>query len=152
MSKKPFFSKIIKFPSGDPILPEGYTTINQVKIGNGGIEYYLPIPVCVKENATSEETIKEIFSALAIYYGWKKSSMDGYCDEGPIAVLDVLGVCGYVVPIDINYQALIDQTMLQIIMFNLAVRYKWKTVEDPKFDKFKQSMHVEWDDDEDDDE
>lgn len=146
--KRPFISKIIQFPSGEPIAPEGYTIINMVRIGNGGGEYKLPIPVCVKKDCLETEAIKEIIDALAGYYGWEKTNTPNYINMDLIANIQVLGISGYKFPVDVVYQTKTENDLLQIILYNLALRYQWERVKEPSFDYIMKNAIQNWDPDE----
>lgn len=124
---KSFISKILQFPSGTPIAPEGYTVLNQIRIGQYG-EYKLPIPICVKEDIDTIECVSIIIDEVAKYYGWKTSEKKGYVEKYALVTNQITDIGGYKVPTDISYSSILSQDILQIILYNIAIKYGWEPV------------------------
>lgn len=71
MSDKPFVSKVLKFPTGEPIAPDGCYLVTNVLIGPYG-KFKLPIKICVDKDISPESLTTEVINALACYYKWNK--------------------------------------------------------------------------------
>lgn len=126
MSDKPFFSKVIKFPTGEPIAPDGCLLVTNIIIGKYG-KFKLPIQVCVDENITPENLTMEVFYALAKYYGWEPNLCVNATSENGIAIIvkKITTVAGYNLPVPVEYHVEIHPSTMVDIFIVIATNYKW---------------------------
>ena len=80
MNNKPTVYKILQFPSGEPVIPEGAGIVNKVSLGHNGT-FELPIQAIVYGHR-SIDVFMEIFDQLSEYYGWEKDPDDEFFDNG----------------------------------------------------------------------
>lgn len=129
MSDKPFVSKVLKFPTGEPIAPEGCYLVTNVVIGKYGT-FQLPIRICVDKDISPEALTMEVFNALAKHYGWKQyPTVKPVSDNGIATIVQrVTHVAGYQLDIPTEYHLEIDPHTMVDIFATLASGYGWKCI------------------------
>ena len=129
MSNKPFVSKILKFPTGDPIVPEGCYLLTNVIIGTYG-RFKLPIKICVERDISPEAPTIEVINALASYYKWNRYQNVIPVSENGIATIvsRVTHVAGYELPKPVEYYNEIDSNTMVGVFATLATNYGWERI------------------------
>lgn len=132
MSDKPFFSKVLMFPTGEPMAPEGCYLVTNVIIGNYG-KFQLPIRVCVDKDISPEDLTIEVFDSLAQYYGWKRyPNVKPISDNGFATVVQrITHVAGYELPTPAEYHVEINPPTMVDVFATLASSYGWKCIGKP---------------------
>lgn len=133
MSDKPFVSKVLKFPTGEPIAPEGCYLVTNVVIGKYGT-FQLPIRICVDQTISPENLTSEIFSALAKYYGWMPNpTIKPVSENGLTMIIErITTVAGFVLPAPVEYHLEINPSAMVDVFITLASHYKWPRIGDSK--------------------
>lgn len=129
MSDKPFVSKVLKFPTGEPIAPEGCYLVTNVLIGPYG-KFKLPIKICVDKDISPEALTFEVINALACYYKWNKYPNVRPVSENGIATIvsRVTHVAGYELPKPAEYHNEIDSNTMVGVFATLATNYGWERI------------------------
>ena len=129
MSNKPFVSKVLKFPTGEPMAPEGCYLVTNVIIGQYG-KFQLPIRICVDKDISPEALTFEVINALACYYKWNKYPNVRPVSENGIATIvsRVTHVAGYELPEPAEYHLEIDSHTMVDVFATLASGYGWKCI------------------------
>lgn len=129
MSNKPFVSKILKFPTGEPVAPEGCYLVTNVIIGRYG-RFKLPIKICVNSGISPEALTIEVIDALAGYYKWNRHQSVKPVSENGIAttVFKVTHVAGYELPKPTEYHDVIDSNTMIGVFATLAIVYGWERI------------------------
>lgn len=129
MNNKPFVSKVLKFPTGEPIVPEGCYLLTNVIIGPYG-RFKLPIKICVERDISPEALTIEVINALASYYKWNRYQNVIPVSENGIATIvsRVTHVAGYELPIPAEYHNEIDSNTMVSVFAILATNYGWERI------------------------
>ena len=132
-NNKPTVYKVLQFPSGEPIIPEGAGIVNKVSLGYNGT-FELPIQAVVHGHR-SIDVFMEIFNQLSEYYGWDEDPDDEFFNsdkrkEGEYSAYTFLtSVNGITLPAPIRYKYTITDDMVIDIFTSLALYYEWKRVD-----------------------
>ena len=131
MSDTPFVSKFLKFPTGEPIAPEGCYLVTNVLIGPYG-KFKLPIKICVARDTSPEALTIEVINSLARYYEWNRYQNVKPVSENGIATIvsRVTHVAGYELPKPAEYHSEIDSNTMVGVFAILAISYGWERIGD----------------------
>ena len=133
MNNKPTVHKVLQFPSGEPIIPEGAGIVNKVSLGYNGT-FELPIQA-VLHGHKSIDVFMEIFNQLSEYYGWEEDPDDKFFnsdkrkEEEYSAYTFLTSVNGITLPAPIRYKYTMTDDMVIDIFTSLALYYEWKRVD-----------------------
>lgn len=127
--EKPVSCKLMEFPSGKHIIPDGFIMVDTITIGEHGT-FELPINAIVPGDLDGMDLAMNIFDHLAYHYNWPRDPNAMSYGLGSRSFSSSIHTVGDIVlPKTVDYCHSMNPSTIIDIFYTLALYYRWPKVE-----------------------